>query len=170
MDRLLDETELAAKHGLWLMSVTSALLIPDVAGALRHPSGEATGSRYRAWFSEFLGVAYDGYLSPEDAYRYRCSLAHQGSGGHPKAETGRILFLPPTNITMHKIRMGSIGPEGQNAVALDIRAFVADMVGVGRGWLNAHRNDPVVKVNLERSVRLHMQGISPFIVGSPVVG
>jgi hypothetical protein len=67
---------------------------------------------------------------------------------------------------MHKIRIGG----AENAVALDVIAFVKDVVGVGRGWLNAHRDDPVIAANLERSIRLHPAGIAPFIVGDPVIG
>lgn len=166
MDHLLDEVEAALDAQLWLLAVTGAFLIPDVAAALRDPSGHTTGSRYQAWFSEYLGVAYEGYLSAEDAWLYRCSLTHQGYGGHPRAETERVLLLPPGPTIMHKIRMGG----EQSAVALDVIAFVKDMVGIGRGWLNAHRTDPVVASNLTRSVRLHPNGIAPFIVGCPIIG
>lgn len=171
MDHLLDEIEQAVSQRLWLLAVTGALLVPDVAAALRHPSGQTTRARYKAWWSDSgLGVAYDGYLSPEDAYRYRCSLTHQASGLHPDAESGRVLFMPPGPVTVHKISMGKIGPRQTNAVALDIAAFVADVVGVARGWLNANAADPIVTRNLEASVRLHPQGLTPFIVGVPVVG
>ena len=67
------------------------------------------------------------------------------------------------------VRIASVRVQ-TNAVALDIRAFVADVVAVARGWLNANVDDPVVKRNLEASVRLHPTGLHPFIVGVPVVG
>ena len=171
MDHLLDEIEQAVSAALWLLAVTGALLVPDVAAALGHPSGQTTRARYKAWWGESgLGAAYDGYLSADDAYRYRCSLTHQASGLHPEAHSGRVLFMPPGPVTVHKISMGKIGPRQTNAVALDIRAFVADVVAVARGWLNANVDDPVVKRNLEASVRLHPTGLHPFIVGVPVVG
>ena len=167
MDRLLDESERALGAELWLLAVTGALLVPDIAAALRHPSGATRGDRYRDWWNDVgLGVAYEGYLSADDAYKYRCSLTHQGTGHHPSAASGRVIFTPPTNVTMHKIRMGGV----RNAVVLDIVAFVGDLVNIGRGWLNANRDDPVVSANLARSVSLHPQGIAPFIVGSPVIG
>jgi hypothetical protein len=171
VDHLLDEIEQAVSQGLWLLAVTGSLLVPDVAAALRHPSGQTTRARYKAWWVESgLGVAYDGYLSADDAYRYRCSLTHQSSGLHPEAHSGRVLFMPPGPVTVHKISMGRIGPRQTNAVGLDIRAFVADVVGVARGWLNANLGDPVVRRNLEASVRLHPTGLHPFIIGVPVVG
>ena len=171
MEHLLDDIQKAVGAELWLLAVTGALLVPDVAGALAHRSGEAKGNRYRAWWdSTELRVAYDGYLSSADAYFYRCSLAHQSTGGHPRAATGRVLFLPPGPGTIHLLRMEQMGPNAENAVALDIQAFVADVVGVARGWLNAKRADPIVSVNLAKGARLHPGGIAPFIVGYPVIG
>jgi hypothetical protein len=171
VDHLLDEIEEAVAGKLWLLAVTGSLLVPDVAAALRDQSGQTSRSRYKAWWKDSgLGIAYDGYLSADDAYRYRCSLTHQASGLHPKADSGRVLFMPPSPVTVHKISMGKIGPRQTNAVALDITAFAADVVGVARGWLRANKSDPIVQRNLEQSVRLHPKGLEPFIIGVPVVG
>jgi hypothetical protein len=171
VEHLLDDIHKAVGAELWLLAVTGSLLVPDVAGALAHPSGEAKGNRYRGWWdSTSLKPAYDGYLNSADAYFYRCSLAHQSTGGHPNASTRRVLFLPPGPATIHKIRMAGAGPGGQDAVALDIQAFVDDVVSIAREWLDANRANAIVSKNLARSVRLYPDGIAPFIVGYPVIG
>jgi hypothetical protein len=39
-----------------------------------------------------------------------------------------------------------------------------------RNWYHANAADPNVKANIERLVRLHPNGIAPYVHGMPVIG
>ena len=109
---------------LYLLSLFSALAIPDLCGAMSSENGEAGKKKYKAWFDKYVAPKYNGFLSGEDCYFFRCSLLHQGSSQHPKSNYKRVLFVEPsatTNVFHNNIM--------NDALNIDVRIFFNDIIG-----------------------------------------
>jgi hypothetical protein len=170
MKELLDQIDAAKNSAVYYLALTGALTVPDIAGALAHESGKATGARYREWVTENLsGWGY----SPDQAqalWSFRCSLLHQNTG-QLRTETGtlRLYFTEPGPqqvITIHNARIVDGDDE---YLMLDVPMFCTDMTSSARSWLARHADDAVVQKNLERSIRRYPMGLSPILYGAPVI-
>jgi hypothetical protein len=142
-----------------------ALAIPDICGALESADGQATGAKYVAWFNEHVAPTYGDRLSGADAYRFRCSMLHQGSAQPPKSSFARILFIEPgatTNI-LHKCVVGE-------ALNIDVRIFVSGLVQAALKWLATVRDTSSFKANRARFVTRYPAGLAPYIGGVAVIG
>lgn len=165
MDDLLDQIDDAVAAGLNFLAVCSAFTVPDICGALESPTGEATGRAYRRWWNENVR-GYEDYLPAENAWAFRCSLLHQGSGWHHKKRESRLVLIESTaNYRADRIRLGS-GDARQ--VALDAATFARTIVGSARTWLGNHADNPVVQANLARTIRRTVDG--PLVSGLPTIG
>ena len=168
VDDFLDEIEAALAARLYLVALRSALAVPDICGALGHPSGRATGPRYKAWFEENV-PEYREYLSGERCYAFRNSLLHQGSARHERRRDDRIIFVQPgLGVFIHRARV-VIG-EGVQVVVLDLPTFVQDVIRASRSWLQSKSTDRLVWSNRLNQVQRYPNGLAPYIEGAPVIG
>lgn len=78
---------------LYLLSLFSALAIPDICGAMGSENGEASAEKYKTWFDKYVAPKYNNFLNGDDCYYSRCSLLHQGSSQHNKSNYKRVLLL-----------------------------------------------------------------------------
>ena len=56
-----------------------------------------------------------------------------------------------------------------DALNLDIQTFCWDVVGSAREWQQTVLGTEPYERNLDRFVRLHPDGLAPYVVGMPVI-
>jgi hypothetical protein len=183
MHTLIDQLELSLTSKQYLLSLYVALTIPDIAGALSSEDGTAKGSKYAAWFEEWvhpqrtetvLAKIRPEYradfgptqnpLSGEECYRFRCSLLHRGSTQHDKSPFARIIFIEPG--AADAVVTGQV----EDALCIDLDLFCREMISAARLWLKATKEDPNYLKNYERFIQRHEGGLAPYIIGVPVIG
>jgi hypothetical protein len=158
MELLLNEIDLAAQAGLWIIAIHGALAVPDICGALAEQDGLAKKSRYIAWFEENLPR----YGSGKEFYFFRCSLLHQGTTSHPEG-LDRVIFA----CARQQVKLHCVGING--CLVMDAPDFCSDVTAAARKWLSLKANDHVVSMNLERSIQMHPFGIPRVVAGLPVL-
>ena len=151
-------------ENLYFLSLFSTLAIPDLCGAMGSEKGEASPEKYKAWFDEHVAPKYNGFLSGNDCYFFRCSLLHQGSSQHPNNSYKRVLFVEPsatTNVFHNNIM--------NDALNIDVRIFCNDMITGAEEWLKENEETDLFKKNYDKFMRRYPNGLSPYIVGVPVI-
>lgn len=91
IQKVINEITNGLNHGLYLISLSAALTLPDVCGKAEYPN-EKTSIRYKKWYSTFV---IDGNLPADSVYALRCSLLHEGNT-EPE-DKNRIQFQLMTN-------------------------------------------------------------------------
>lgn len=184
MNTLIDQIEASLLSRQYFLSLYTTLTIPDIAGALSSENGEASGAKYAAWFEQWVRPRFferllasvpaehrhfmkpmENPLTGEACYRFRCSLLHQGSSQHPKSPFSRIVFIEP-GATTNVIHYGRLN----DALCIDLGHFCQEVIAGARLWLQQAGSDQNYIKNYERFARRHPNGLSPYIVGVPVVG
>ena len=171
LEDLLTQIDQAAASQLYFIALSTALTIPDIAGALEARNGHASGARYRAWFTKwaqpfFPPAGSSGHqvptLTAARCYWFRCSLLHQARTEPPDADISRILFIEGGNV-FHLNMLGNI-------LNLDIRIFCNSMTQAARNWrASPDAKSEVVATNLLRMIRRYPGGWPPAVVGAPVI-
>lgn len=125
----------------------------------------ATEDKYKKWFDQYVAPKYNGFLTAEECYFFRCSLLHQGSSQHPKSIYSRKLFIEPTATTnvFHNNVMN-------DALNIDVRIFCNDMVESVKDWLYKVEKTDLYKENYKKFMKRHPNGLAPYIMGVPVIG
>ncbi len=165
MQNLLDQIQKGLENDLYYLSLFAALSIPDICGAIESQDGEASGKKYVDWFDEYVAPKYNGFLSGDDCYKFRCSLLHQGSSQHSKSNYSRVLFVEPsatTNIFHNNVM--------NDALNIDVRIFCQDIVMGASKWLQKVEDTRLYKINYDKFMRRHPDGLKPYIIGVPVIG
>lgn len=165
MQDVLDQIRAASQADLFYVALMSALALPDICGALESPDGQANGKRYAQWFDRHVGPFYNEWLKGQDCYYFRCSMLHQGRMQHPSTSFSRIIFIEPTvtGIVVHKCIIN-------DALNIDVRIFVNDLLNATEKWLAAARLTPEYQTNCQLFVSRHANGLPPYIVGVPIIG
>jgi hypothetical protein len=164
MEELLNQIEHSTQNGTYLLGLYVALAMPDICSALESSNGRATGNRYKAWFNKWVSPKYDGVLTGEQCYAYRCGVLHQGRSKHAKLGYSRIIFLEPdSNMHFHRNILN-------DAFNLDLVIFCKDIVNSVREWLPTMENNSSFQNNYKHFMKRHEHGIHPYIVGVPVIG
>jgi len=163
MRDLLQQIENGLRVNLYYLSFISALSIPDMCAALSSPDGQATGARYADWFDQNVASRYRGNLDGQTCYQLRCSLLHEGTTQHPRSQYSRIIFLEPSSNFIHNNILN-------DALNLDLCAFCRDITASASNWLTTNENTPNFRTNFPKFIQRYRNGLSPYIVGLPVIG
>ena len=181
---ILGQIDRSLATDLYYLALFGSLTIPDIAGALEAPNGEASGDRYKEWYERWVRPRFrenvqqllaargintltrvENPLTGDACYRFRCSLLHQGSTQHPKSPYSRIIFIEP-GATTNVIHYGTLN----DALCIDVPSFCREVLAGAKLWLQAVEGTEPYKTNNDRFVRRYENGLSPYIVGVPVVG
>ena len=181
---ILDQIDQSLNARSYYLALFVALAIPDIAGALEAADGQAKPERYKNWYEKWArprlkeqvkaeltqrGVSYDPQvenpLTGDACYRFRCSLLHQGSTQHPKSAYSRIMFIEP-GATTNVIHYGVMN----DALCIDVPRFCREVLAGAKLWLQSVEGTEPYETNNNRFVRRHDNGLSPYIVGVPVIG
>ncbi|MDM0505238.1 hypothetical protein QTH15_05595 [Clostridium perfringens] len=167
MEDFLKEIELALKHKLYFIALSSTLTLPDICGALGSENNKASGEKYKEWYDKYAFNKCSARLDGHSCYKFRCSLLHQGStidsSEKNKSNFSRVLFLEPNEmILMHDNVI-------DNALNLDINLFCKGMIDAVRYWFAEVSESENFKKNYNNIVKRHLNGLSPFIGGITVI-
>lgn len=165
MRDLLFQIKKGILSNLYYLSLFAALAIPDICGALDSEDGQASKENYVNWFDKYVAPSYQGYLSGEDCYSFRCALLRQGSSIHAKSRYKKILFVEPQ--TIDSVFHGHIIEDVLN---IDVRLFCQDIIRGVEKWLEEKENTELYKKNMAQFVRRYPEGLPPYVVGAPVIG
>ncbi|HII4449559.1 TPA: hypothetical protein ACY4RW_001459 [Clostridium perfringens] len=167
MEDFLKEIELALKHKLYFIALSSTLTLPDICGALGSENNKASGEKYKEWYDKYAFNKCSARLDGHSCYKFRCSLLHQGStidsSEKNKSNFSRVLFLEPNGpLTMHdNIMCGALN--------LDINKFCFGMIEAVRIWYKQVKDSEVFKQNYPNMIKRYQNGLSPFISGITVI-
>ncbi len=184
MHILVDQLEESLASGHYFLSLFIALALPDIAGALGSPNGEAKSTKYVQWFENwvrprFSEIARESVpesmrenvpdltnpLDGDACYRFRCSLLHQGSTQHSKSPFSRIIFIEP-NATTNIVHYGQI----YDVLCIDLNLFCREVIAGVRLWLAEVEGTEPFLSNHDKFVRRYDTGLEPYIGGVPVIG
>ena len=160
----LDQIRKGLENHLYLISLFSALAIPDICGAIESDNGEANRQKYESWFNRYVALKYDHFLDGKDCYYFRCSLLHQGSSQHIKNTYKRIIFVEPLGESM--ILHNNILNDALN---IDVKIFCKDLISGAEKWLIENESTELYKINSDKFMRRYPTGLSPYIDGTPVI-
>jgi hypothetical protein len=168
MRELLNQIQAANRSGLYYISLLSALLVPEICGALESSSGETESKKYAAWFDKNVSPRYAirgvPTLSGWDAYRFHCRMLHQPSAQIPSSPLSRLIFVEPgmNGIDAHNNKIFDI-------LNIDVRRFIEDVVEAALLWLDRVEHTPLYTTNRERYVTRYPDGLPPYMGGSPII-
>lgn len=164
MEELLRQIEHSIENGTYLLGLYVALALPDICGALESHNGVANGNRYKAWFNKWVSHKYDGQLTGEQCYAYRCGILHQGRANHNNLGYSRIIFLEPgSNTTLYRNTLN-------DAYNIDLKIFCSDIVSGVQDWLKTMEGHASFQKNYDHLMKRHENGLAPYIIGVPVIG
>ena len=164
MELILQEIERALDAKLYYLAVRMSLTLPDMCAALESSDGRATKQKYRDWYDSHLAVEFQ-FMSSADCYSLCCGIVHQGRFGIPNSQQfGRVLFTLPDGRgnTFHNNILN-------DALQFDSINFCHTIIQTVRSWFAAKKNDPTVQSNLPNLVQYRADGISPYMVGIPLI-
>jgi hypothetical protein len=163
MEAILTEIDRALDAGLYYLAIALSLTLPDICGALESPDGGATRERFTAWYDTYLAQTYQS-LTAADCYSLRCGVIHQGRFGDQKGQYSRVIFTVPN--PQKNVFHGNILNDAYN---LDAVRFCHDLIDAVRTWYVAKKNDPNVAANIPKLVTYRPLGLTPYMVGMPLI-
>ena len=142
-----------------------SLTLPDICGAIESNNGEASGDKYKKWFNDYVAPKYLDNFDGEDCYYFRCSLLHQGSSQHSKSKYKRVIFVEPTLSNGYIFHNNIL----EDALNIDVKIFCEDIINGVEAWLIKNENSDNYNKNNNKYMKRHPNGLSPYIVGVPVI-
>jgi hypothetical protein len=167
MQALFNQIHWAVENNAYYLGLYASLTLPDICGAMSSENGWATQAKYVAWFNKYVGPRYPGGIfTGDDCYNFRCSLLHQGRTQHPSGRYSRILFVEPGPQNRGNVFHRNIMNDALN---IDVRIFCGDLLFGAQQWLEEVWQSPEFERNYEQYARRYPNGLTPYIVGLPVV-
>lgn len=166
MEFLLQDIEKALNCHLYFIALQSALTLPDICGALESASGKAKKTHYIKWYDE--NMQGKSILSARDCYAFRNGMVHQAYPKHENLSYERVLFVHPDNRIFLTVDNSVIN----NAACIDLPAFCRNMIESVRIWEQRMKDTHNIRFNKNylNLIRVHSEGIAPYIGGIPVIG
>lgn len=161
------EIERALSHQFYYLALIGALTLPELCAALETTDGNTSGKNaalYTKWCDAWLTAYPD--VAGSDIYALRCGVVHEGRLGNGKSKYKRIAFTLPDG------RGNVIQQLTVNAtelLSLDLVTFCRQMIASASMWYVAKQTDSNVQRNLPRLLQYRPQGLSPYIVGLPLI-
>lgn len=162
MNDLLNEIERGLDAGVYQLSLGMSLCIPDICAALQSGDGKTSGSKYKDWYTKYVGNTFN--MTSDECYYFRCSFLHQGSTEHEKSQYKKIIFIEPNpNMMFHNNVLNDV-------LNIDINIFCNELIRAARLWYEDVKDTDIYKNNYEKSFKRYPNGLAPYIVGIPVYG
>jgi hypothetical protein len=118
--------------------------------------------RYKAWYDAHMSAKFPN-LTADDCFSLRCGVVHQGRFGLVGSQYGRVIFLLPSE--RRNIWIDCVS----NDAIFSVEPFCREVMAAVRDWFATKENDPIVKANLPRLIRVRPTGLAPYIVGEPLI-
>lgn len=170
MQDYFNQVRQAAETELYFLALAGALVIPDMCSGMEARDGRTNGMLYKAWVDErlsplfFAGPTQSPSFSGEDCWGLRCSLLHQGKLTPHQGSYSKINFVEPgaSSIVFHNNIIN-------DALNIDVPIFVTAMVDAAEKWLASARMMPNFQTNSVSYMQRYPNGLSPYILGVPVI-
>jgi len=163
IDTILQQIKKSLDAGLFYPALALCLSLPEICSRMEQEDIISGGSKnhYIRWFDEYLGPKYDG-LSGEDCYYLRCGIAHNAKASHRNIKYSRVIFsFHPTSMVHNCIL--------HDVLCLDCTTFCDDMICAVREWQKLNSDNATVKGHLASLITLRENGLSPYVVGIPII-
>lgn len=172
MRTLITQTRKALEAELYYVALFTALSIPDMAGALESIDGRASGKRFAAWYEAWVrprlkeSRGRENPLSGEACYGFRCAMLHQGRSQRANDQYSHIMFIEPghPNYSIHYCLVSA------RVLLIQLDEFVQEVLQGCELWLGAVQGTEPFERNYAHFAKRHPQGLTPYVVGVPVVG
>ena len=159
---LLNQINEAANHGLPLLAIGMAVALPDICVSLSSEDGRSDGKRYKEWCAANLPSDQFSYVTPKDLYSMRCGVLHNGRFGDMQHEVKSVIFTLPSGVSFTNCRSNDVYLYG-------VVEFCKNLCDAAYRWHQSVKDNPIVQENAKRLMQIHPNGISPHIVGMPVI-
>ena len=163
MKDIIKQIRIAYKSQAYYPALFLALALPDICGALESENGQANKNKYKKWFEKYISKNYKN-LNGETCYYFRCAMLHQGSTIHNKSNYNRIIFLEPNDC--YKFDDNIIN----EVLNIDLINFCKNICKGVENWLDDKIENKIIQQNIKKLIKKYPNGISPYIMGIPVIG
>lgn len=164
MDDLLSQIKIALNSNLYYLALYTTLALPDICSALSSKDGKTSGRQYIEWYDKYAKGKCSSNLDGFACYKFRCSSLHQGTTQDKRMGYSKIIFLEPVNQNM--ILHDNILNDALN---IDLNIFCLAMIKAVEDWLNDIKDTPNFIRNYKKFMKRYPNGLSPYIVGIPVI-
>jgi len=179
MEFILAAIDSASRQEQSFPAVVTALIVPDIAGAVDLPGG-GSEARYVRWIDTWFSPRFPLYVEHEidgaALYALRCKLLHQGLSDPSQARAARksalasrkrmIAFNIGPNISAHLIT--SSDAFGDTWTILRADEFCSDITSTARDWIASRRSDAAAMQALKSLVDVRMD-VPPASRGIPLI-
>jgi hypothetical protein len=179
MDFILDAIERASQQGHCFPAVVTALIVPDIAGAVDSP-GAGCQSRYVEWVEKWFAPRFPDYAKHDidgvGLYALRCKLLHEGLSDPSRAPAATqsaaatrkrlIAFNVDPVISMHLCT--KTDANGETWTVLGAETFCKGIIEVARSWLAARKTEPAAMARLQSLVDVRSD-VSPLSHGVQLI-
>jgi len=168
LESIFNDVRRAIDAALYYPALAVALTVPEICITLCWDRDMMVKEKH---YKDFI----DTYSTPQElgvdglgCYRLRGGVIHRGNAsGHPKFAGTHVLFTTPEAIA--KIHALTIQVGDKSAAMFDLDMFCSGMIQAAKRWYEKHKDHPKVVENLPRLLSLRPFGLSPFVVGVPVI-
>lgn len=175
MDFILDAIEKASQQGHCFPAIVTALIVPDLAGAVDSPGADSQ-PRYSKWIEEWFAPTFPEYAKHDIdgicLYALRCKLLHEGLSDPSKARAASksaaatrkrlIAFNVDPLISMHLCTKTDV--VGDTWTVLSAEIFCDEITSVARSWLAARKTESAAMARLQSLIDLRSD-MSPLSRG-----
>ncbi|MCP9625478.1 hypothetical protein NML43_00110 [Rhodopseudomonas palustris] len=175
VEALLQEIEKALDAQLYYLGLLLTLTLPSICAALEAPGGRPQGRDrdvYKTWYQANIFDLIGG-LSADEAWELRCTVVHQSHAlASKKRGYDRIIFTMRSGpLTVDSMILEGMRERDETARALtfDVAAFCERWIGQARLWIERSKSNHAVQSNLPNLLQVRPDGLSPFIVGIPII-
>lgn len=161
MEELLSAINRSLQNGNFYSALFLAITMPSICAALESSDGNDTPGKYVDWYDRYMPNTF---LTGLDCYGFRCGLLHSGTASFrkdPKQPVRRVIFVFHPSINNNSIN---------EAVQFNGITFCQSIVNGVQKWLIDVKDDKNFIENSKSLISLYPNGLSPYVMGIPVVG
>lgn len=173
LDPILSDIDRLFRLGFYYAAIHISLSIPDICSSLETRVDDElrrkVERRYKAWCEKYLQHKFQVFTST-DCWALRGGVIHNGKlHGHTQLAYDRVIFQPPSELTILEMVSENNGGFEDKALLLNIQNFLSIMITAARDWYSVNQEHPIVLENIDGLVRTRPDGIEPHYVGSPII-
>ena len=167
LETIANDINRAIEAKLYYPALLVTLTIPEICSALALDRTQFVKEKHYVSFVDSYTTEAELGIGGVDCYRLRGGVVHRADfRGHPHFDWTHVIFTTPESPTFHALT--SVVGE-KSAAMLDIELFCQAMISGARRWYEDNKSNSKIEENMANLISLRPNGLSPFIVGTPVV-
>ena len=168
MQAFLNEIRATLNAGIYSTALVSVLVVPDACGAVESPH-LGNSQRYKFWYNNYVEPFAFTALGGEIVWKIRNSMLHEAAMQFDSLGFDRVLFTLPSKTIVLDQNIMKGGAGHSDVLNLDLESFVARIIVGAEKWLSIISDDSKLQSRLERLLQIRPEGLSPWIVGVPLI-